>query len=584
MSLAERTQQEIRDVLKAKFAKDPVLCANKLFSEWFPRPMPWFHRGMLAIALRRADFLLNFGEEEWASGKSRWTKKHLAKIVRNFRYKINPKDKNSPTAPVFIVKYAEDGRTPISIDMVLGQHVCEIVPRGFSKTTLCNFTNIYRTLYQLTKFTVYISESAPHAEAQLATIQRELSANEELIAIYGNLKPSRSDDESWGAKQFETLTGVKFVARGSGAQIRGLNKFGDRPDTIVIDDGEDREEVKNEVLRKEKLSWMMADVMKALPRNRPGYVWMLGTILHPECLLISMSTDRRFTTIHFGALVPTGRMLEPVAFEENGDPIPNPEKEALWDDENAGMSIAQIEQEREDFAAQGKLNEFAMETLSEIGSDEGKKFKDEYFRYETCKPSDFVARSIHVDPAISGKPGADYCSIAVVGQRENGRKHVCSWWGKQGATMTETINMYFDMKMDWECTHHSSESTAYQAALAQSIREAMFRKAKIHGTKAYFQIIDVYPKTRKVERVEGIIEPILKAGYLTFQQVWPPLLAMFSSWPLGKLDGPDAIAGAIANLEPYAALSYGDSDALAKEIGDDIEYDAPCAIGSGEVP
>jgi len=59
---------------------------------------------------------------------------------------------------------------------------------------------------------------------------------------------------------------------------------------------------------------------------------------------------------------------------------------------------------------------------------------------------------------------------------------------------------------------------------------------------------------------------------------------MFQGWPDEKMDGPDAIAAAIANLEPYASLSFGNSEALEKQHQYDDDHVAPCAIGSGEVP
>ena len=108
MKPQDRNQHESANIVLA-YGKDPILCARQLFPHWFKRPMPWFHRGILAILFRRADFLLNFSEpgkpEVWQGGTKHWTKKDLAKIVKHFVYKINPADKRSPTAPIFRVRY-----------------------------------------------------------------------------------------------------------------------------------------------------------------------------------------------------------------------------------------------------------------------------------------------------------------------------------------------------------------------------------------------------------------------------------------------------------------------------------------------
>lgn len=584
--LDEQLVKEIR----THYAGDPILAARQLFPHWFPRPMPWFHRGIIAIILRRTDFLLNFSEpnapEVWEDGTKHWTKKDLAKLVRHFRYKVNPADEKSPELPIFRVRFAADGRTPIAIDMAIGSHVNLIIPRGFSKTTILNFCNIYKTLHGLTRFTVIISEASTHAEDQLATIGRELSANTRLVALYGNLKPDRTDDESWGAKSFETRTGVKFVARGRGAQIRGLNKFGDRPDTIQLDDVEDKESVATEVQREKVLSWFVSDVSEALPRNREGQIYTIGTILHRHALLPTLAKDPQFTTIQLGALIDTGRREPTGELLEDGSPKMRAVLEPLWDDAKAGLSMAQIEAKKESFAAKGKLYEFGLEILSTIRLQDKLKFRPEYIRYETHKREDFIAVAIHIDPAISGKIGSDYCSIAVVGQMENGRKHVLDIHLEEGMPMSKQQDTYVQMKIKWDCTHASAESTAFQAAWAQSFREQQFMYARKYGPKAYFEIRDIWPQGKKLERVEGILQPLMASGYLTFQQIWAKLETMFAGWPDEKLDGPDSIAAAIANLDPYAAMAYGDQEALAASMEDDPDHDfeAPCAAGSGTVP
>lgn len=582
------TDAQINQQIILSYGMDPILAARQLLPHWFKRPMQWFHRGAIAILLRRADFLLNFSEpgrpEIWPEGTKHWTKKDLAKIVKHFTYKVNPADRKSPTAPIFRIRYAEDGRTPVGIDMVLGQNVAIIWPRGFAKTTIINFINIYKTLYRLTKFTVYVSEAAPHAEDQLATVRRELSSNVRIWALFGQLKPDRTDDETWGAKGFETKTGVKFAAKGRGAQIRGLNRQTDRPDCIVLDDVEDLESISTDTQRDKTTTWLAADVEQATDRDNPNScIYAIGTLLGDKAMMAVIIKDPTYTSIKFGAAVPTGKVIDTGEKNPDGTPKVKPVLEPLWDDP-AGLSLKALEAKKQAMAAKGKLYNFYLEFMSEVRDDTKTKFKQEYIRYRTLERKDFVAVSIHVDPAIGKGRENCYATIGVVGIMENGHKHVCEFWAEQGVSVFELAEAYFEIRMRWQCTHHSCESTAYQAALAQVIRSLMFKKAAIYGSKAYFEILDTWPHGRKIERVEGILQPIMAAGYLTFQQIWPLLETMFIDWPNGDLDGPDVLAGAVANLEPFSALSYGDSDKLEKEQTEPLDYEAPCAAGSGVVP
>lgn len=578
MSFTEQLTHDAKvSSLVLAYGLDPILGFRQLLPHWFSRPIQWAHRGLIAILLRRADFLLNFTDpnhpEKWPESSFLWTPQDLDLIVRHFVYKLNPDEPNSPVAPIFRVKKDENG-VPISIDMVLGQYCVFIIPRGFAKTTLVNAVNLYKTLFRLTKFTVYLSDAAPHAEDQLATIRRELATNERIIALFGTLKPDRSDDETWGAKGFETKTGVKFAARGAHAQIRGLNRFGDRPDTIVLDDVEDEESVLTELQREKMLSWFVGAVEPALDRANPSAtIYAIGTMLDPKALLPTLAKSMKYTSVQFGAALDSGKR------NENGTPILMP----LWDDK-AGMSLKALEKKKTEMAAVGRLYNFYLEFMSTHRDETKLKFRPEYIKHVTRKRSDFISVSIHIDPAISPKPDADYCCIAVVGQMENGMKHLCDFHAERGMPMSEQARVYMRMRREWSCTHHSCEATAYQAALAQVIRELMFIDAKTHGISSYFNIKEVWPAGRKVERVEGILQPLMAAGYLTFQKIWPVLETMFYDWPRGKLDGPDAIAGAIANLEPFAALSFGDQTQLEAQYSKPLHYEAPCAAGSGKVP
>ena len=49
--------------------EDPAFFCRTFLPEWFYLPMPWVHRGMLAILARQTDWLLRFGEEKWPKGK-----------------------------------------------------------------------------------------------------------------------------------------------------------------------------------------------------------------------------------------------------------------------------------------------------------------------------------------------------------------------------------------------------------------------------------------------------------------------------------------------------------------------------------
>lgn len=551
MSVQEKeTEEDLRSQLLEAYYDDPILACREVLPEWFPTPMPWVHRGILAIILQRADFLLNFGEEVWPEGAGRWTKKKLSKIVRNFVYLVDPDDPSKGTKPIFIIRYGEDGRTPVAIDMALGQFTNILMPRESAKTTITNAGVLLLILYQLVGYFLYISNTGTHADDQLATIKRELETNDQIHLVWGNLVPDRVAPQSWTYNEIETTTGVLGASKGRGAQIRGMNRFSKRPDLIIMDDIEDEESVGTDEQLDKTQKWYMKAVEPALTKVKGrGRLINLGTPQHPKDISYAHARDPRFTTVRFGAVDPDGDMLWPLY-----------------------MSKQKYEALKRAYTRRGQLFEFGMEYDCEINGEAQSKFKAEHIqRYKLLEPEeftrDFLVRAVCIDPAISAKKGACPSALAVVGLSERGFWHVADYYQKIGMTPREQVDKYFELSMKWMCNRHGVESVAYQAALVHLLREEMFRK------RHYFEINELLPGSdkRKHERIEGIVQPRTSASLVTFNQRWVDLELQFLQWPHGGMDGPDVIAMCMAQCDPYAGLSLPvEVDEEGKEITPDI--------------
>jgi hypothetical protein len=183
-----------------------------------------------------------------------------------------------------------------------------MMPRGFSKTTLFNALVLLMILYREERYIVYLSETATHAEMQLQNVKRELEQNETILALYGQLAPERNDPQKWTGNLIETLNGVTVQAAGRGGQIRGKNVGGRRPGVILIDDVEDTESVATPEQREKTFKWLMKDVRPALPR-RSGNIYILGTLLHSESMMMRVANDPDWVTIRFGAMLKDGSPL-----------------------------------------------------------------------------------------------------------------------------------------------------------------------------------------------------------------------------------------------------------------------------------
>lgn len=526
---------EKEEILTA-FIQDPVLALRELLPHWFPRKMPWVHRGILALIREQSDFLLNFGPEDWRDDEgAEWTVEDLRKIEGHFVFGGHK---------LFNVVW--EGETPVQVNIMVSDKTVAVLPRGFSKTTLFKADIILDILYQEpeAKVQLYVSETGPHAAAQVNDIRMELEFNERIIEIYGKQAPERQDPQKWTDEEFETLNGMYLISRGRGGQVRGLNRASTRPGKILFDDLEDEESVATVDQRKKCKRWFMGALERSGKLIGRTKFFGLGTILHYEALIQELKKDPKWLVVEFGAL------------DQDGEP--------LWEE---AMGLDKIEELKTSYASRGELGVFYREVMSKMVADEDKKFRPDMIRTVVRERKEFVAVSLAMDPAISKKKGASLCAYGVVGMTAQGTLHVLEAWGKVGMSPREQIDKYFELHFQWGCTNHGIESIGYQQALIHLMQEEMFRKAKQFGTSAYFEITGILHQTdeAKHKRIEGVLQPRYASGYITHQKTFADYETALQDWPNTKADIPDVIAMAVTLLDKFAGLALDDPDTFPED-------------------
>lgn len=527
---SEVTDEILRAAVRES-AYDPAYFCRFFLRHWFPTEMPAFHLGMLALITRKVSFLENYPQ-------------HIPWLLENFKYMADPSDPDSNELPVF--QLDPDGH----IFMVAGKNNCKIVPRGFSKTTIYNAANLYDCLTDGTTFSVYISESSTHAQTQLGNIRHELEANTLLRQAYGNVVPTRSDSEKWTSDQLQLKNGAILVARGRGAQVRGINYRARRPNKILLDDVEDKESVSTPEQRQKTVDWFYGSVMPAgneMSGKRDSneeqedlQITVLGTLLGPETLLTVVSEDPTFNTVRFGAtLVP--------AEQAKGD------EDMLW---AYKMNFRDYSAKRRQYALVGQIANFALEYDSTVRAAENAKFERHNVKsYIIIQRAQLVQVSMALDPAISDQPGRDHTALIVAGRREDGMLIFLDEWGGLGKKPREKIDAFFEYASIWQVTKYGIEAQQYQKALIYLMQEEMARRQKFFVIEPIFQ----GPDLRKEERIVGILAPRYANGYIKHRRPLPGLEGNLLDWPNGKKDYADAAAMALTLL--------GESQMLAAPEG-----------------
>jgi hypothetical protein len=515
----------------AESAYDPAYFCRFFLRSWFPTEMPAFHLGMLALITRKVSFLENYPDA-------------IPWLLANFKYMADPSDPDSNELPVF--QLDPDGH----IFMVAGKNNCKIIPRGFSKTTIYNAANLYDCITDGNTFSVYISESSTHAQTQLGNIRHELETNALLRQAYGNVVPTRSDSEKWTNDQLQLKNGAILVARGRGAQVRGINYRARRPNKILLDDVEDKESVSTPEQRQKTVDWFYGSVMPAgnemsgMKDSNEGQedlqITVLGTLLGPETLLTVVSEDPTFNTVRFGAT-----LCVPEKAKSDED--------MLW---AFKLNFADYQRKRNQYALVGQIANFALEYDSTVRAAENAKFERHNVKsYAIIIRSALVQVSMALDPAISDQPGRDHTALIVAGRREDGMLFFLDEWGGLGKKPRDKIDAFFEYSATWQVTKHGIEAQQYQKALIYLMQEEMARRQKFFVIEPIFQ----GPDLRKEERIVGILAPRYSNGYIKHRRPLPGLEGNLLDWPNGKKDYADAAAMALSLL--------GESQMLAAPEG-----------------
>ena len=132
-------------------------------------------------------------------------------------------------------------------------------------------------------------------------------------------------------------------------------------------------------------------------------------------------------------------------------------------------------------------------------------------------------------------------------------------------TPRDQIDKFFELFKKWRPYKVGVEAVAYQAALIHLLQEEMFRK------HMYFEIEPITHVMRKIERVEGILQPRYAGGYMRHARRFPRLETQLLDWPRGKMDGPDALSMAVSLLDPYAAMAADPETDLTEDEYEPLE-------------
>lgn len=440
-------------------------------------------------------------------------------------------------------------------------------PRGLGKTTFARILVQHAILYRDYEFILYVSNSETIAELQTENIKRELRTNREVRRIFGDIAINTDDpevDDSFSKRAWVAFGNTLVLPRGAGQQVRGLLYKNYRPQLIIVDDLEKRDELENPENRRKIKDWFFSDLLKCVDRySNKWRILYIDTLKHADSLLQDLLDSPHWASArleicddNFNSLVP-----ELISTEE-------------------------ILREVEEHRRLGKLDILYSEYRNLPIAKEDASFREQYFRHYletdlTDAEKKELENIVIVDPAKSAKMQS--ADSAIVGIGINYRT---------GAIYIRDIvhgKMYPDQVYD-EMFAMVSRLKVHNVGievtgLEEFIKQPILNEMQKRGVLASFE--PIWLKARggspdgekgKVKRI-GALVPYYRQGYIFHNKaICGVLEAQLLGFPRsGLVDVADATAYLIEMLElggRYFSSPEEDPEDIENEFAE-LEYEEP---------
>lgn len=427
------------------------------------------------------------------------------------------------TTPDFQIEMQRDFHSP-------RKHVLDMVFRGGGKSTTAEEALLLMAQFREFKNGIIVGSNKDRAQERLHAIRHEAETNDTLRKVFGEMV-----GVTWGDAELVFANGARILAMGKGQSMRGI-KFEDvRPDMVMVDDLEERQDVASPEGRKKNLDWLTLDL---LPACDPNYrVRVQATPLHPEAVPMILEKDREWLTHKY-----------PLYYlNEDGG------KTSSWPDRFPIKFVLELE---ESYRQRGQLQGFRQEYMCESEAPETKTFKPDMI-HVAPRVRTWQAVYSMTDPARTTLKTSATTGHAVwswIGSK------LVIWDGWARRIMPDDIvKALFDTDVEFSPVWIGFEEDGLNQWALQSIRQEMVKRGVAIPLKP------LKAPAGKLDFIRGL-QPFFTAREVEFATACPELKSQLLGFPNGDIDAPNALAYAL-KMRPGAPI-YDDFG--GRHVAEDI--------------
>lgn len=402
------------------------------------------------------------------------------------------------------------------------------IPRGFAKTTFVKVVCVWYVLFSHKHFILIIGASESKAINILSDICDMLSSPN-IRRVFGNWD-ANIESNTQTTKVFH-FRGREIVlwAVGAGTSVRGINRKNKRPDVMVMDDIQDREDAKNKELADNLVSWMLSTLMKARSPFGCTYIF-IGNMYPQNSILEKLKNNHQWKSLIVGGITSEG--------------------ESLWEE------LKPIQELLDEYESDTLMNHpevFISEVLNstEIALASGIDItKIPYIPEYLLSVDSGEGSFILIDPS-SGKKSGDDCSISHYEVMDE--KPVFDELLTGTFTPLETIKCAINMGLRRNTRLIGVEGVAYQSTLL-----FWFEKYCEDEGITGFQFVELSPKGQaKNNRIKKGLVKLLAGEIYLHPNVRSLVISQIVDWNPLKVNNVDDVIDPIGYVEEMTS-NYGE--------------------------
>jgi hypothetical protein len=419
------------------------------------------------------------------------------------------------------------------------------LPRGFGKTTLIKIYILFCILFTQKRFILIISATATLAENILSDVMDMLN-EPNIKKVFGDWRLGMEKDTQQIKKFGYRNRNITLAALGAGTSLRGLNIKNERPDVMIFEDIQTREQADSQIQSDNLSKWMQGTAMKAKSPHGCAFIFVANMYPTKWSLLRQLKANPTWTKFIAGGILADGT--------------------SLWEDL---QPIAQLTKEFENDLSMGRPEIFYSEVLNDENASSNNlidlsRIPDLPYDTDPLAPKPMPAgRFIIIDPS-GNKQNSDSTAIGYFEVHD--ARPVLMALINEKLSPGDTIREAIKLGLTHNCKLIAVESVAYQATLNYWF-QFICQQQGIYG----FEAVEVYPGGySKTSRILAMLKSYA-AGEIFIDPACRPIahlqITQFNPLRTDNTDDVlDLLAYAPKVLELYGSYIQANDIIMSQEI------------------